>query len=101
MGRFDYLSKLNLSILGGLALANGILNSTHAASLDVLVFERDTNEYLEERAGYQIRVRLTDSMFDSMPTKVCGVAWTGWNIRAQGMFRHRNVRRAEVQVWCE
>jgi hypothetical protein len=46
---------------GGLALANGILNAANTAPLDVLVFERDTDEYLKERGGYQIRVWLTES----------------------------------------
>lgn len=41
---------------GGLALANGLLNAANTAPLDVLVFEKDTDEYLNERGGYQIRV---------------------------------------------
>lgn len=43
---------------GGLALANGLLNAASTAPLDVLVLERDTDEYLRERGGYQIRVSL-------------------------------------------
>lgn len=46
------------SLAGGLALANGLLNAASTAPLDVLVLERDTDEYLRERGGYQIRVSL-------------------------------------------
>ncbi|KAF8586035.1 FAD/NAD(P)-binding domain-containing protein [Ramaria rubella] len=42
--------------LSGLALANGLLNAAHTAPIEVLVFERDTDEYLKERGGYQIRL---------------------------------------------
>ncbi|GJJ11333.1 hypothetical protein Clacol_005565 [Clathrus columnatus] len=42
--------------LSGLALANGILNAANFVPLDVMVFERDADEDLRERGGYQIRL---------------------------------------------
>ncbi|KAF8508894.1 hypothetical protein JB92DRAFT_2950268 [Gautieria morchelliformis] len=44
--------------LSGLALANGLLNAASTTPLDVLVFEKDTDQYLSERGGYQIRLTL-------------------------------------------
>ncbi|KIJ55269.1 hypothetical protein M422DRAFT_23876 [Sphaerobolus stellatus SS14] len=40
--------------LSGLALANGLLNAS--IPVEVMVFERDSHEYLMERGGYQIRL---------------------------------------------
>jgi hypothetical protein len=50
-------------------LANGLLNAASTAPLDVLVFEKDTNQYLSERGGYQIRVRLSEVLPASSPSQ--------------------------------
>lgn len=59
-----FLFKINSSA-GGLALANGLLNAAGTAALDVVVFEKDTDEYLSERGGYQIRVGCSRLLFGS------------------------------------